>query len=53
MYSYPGNFKCQNIMDGGGGGLQCCGGGVSVCGDGVAVGSVGGGGGGANHTRKN
>ena len=22
MYSYPANFKCNNVMDGGGGGLQ-------------------------------
>ena len=51
MYSYPGNFKCENVMDEGGGGLQWCGGGVPICGGGVAVGSVGGGGG-TNHTRK-
>ena len=43
----------RDVMDGGRGGLQWCGGGVPIGAGGVAVGSVGRGGAGTNHPRKN
>ena len=53
MYSYPANFKCDNVMNEAAGRLQSCGGHVPIGAGGFAVASVGGGGGGANHPRKN